>query len=1045
MSNFTRLIIGCLAFCTVATVFAQDAPNELPRLLPPPQQVQQFPDLAPEAIVPETPSVPLSASRQPTPLPNPEMLSPDVPIGPPVPSDPIAVSAYQSHTWMEQGREIWMLQGRCEIRQGGSSLTADRMVLFEQILSDDIQTHELQVYAEGNVRLQSEGQDIRQNSLEMVLQSTAGIDRQFAHQLKNQSGKNDPLYARATNTGMQSREETEPTFLQLPVLSPEQGPALGDIFPEPIVQSGRKVIISPRSLGVGFNLDSQITTNTSPPEQVLTITQGVNIVVEGIAGSQVIDLTADNIVLWTVANADGTVALEMLQQPDAPLQLYLEGNIEVRQGGNLLQATHAFYDLREDRAVLYNAELRVDLPEVEGQLRLRASRIRQMHRDAYHAQQAWVTTSEFGKPTYRLESSDIYLENRYGEQWVRPEDMIVDQRTGQVMTKPRPWLTSLNNTIKIGEVPVFVAPHLSGPAEDPNIPIRNLTIGQDGVRGFYFRTEWDISKLFGFDTPAGLDWNLDLNMYSDRGILLGTNADYRFNSFLGMPGLTRGNLEANWIHDHGDDNLGLDRRDLEPEQKDRGRFSWRHRQELGYGTTLFGEVGYLSDRNYLNQYYENEWDQQKDQETYLRLEQSIENMIWTVQGQPRVNDFEYQTEWLPRADLAVLGEPLFGTPLIWSMRSSVGYGRFHEANAPNNPNDLFSPIPYFNDAEGVVATTRHELSLPFQLGAVKVAPYVLGEAAYWEEDANGNSLDRLYGQAGIRTSISFWKVFPYVRSGLFNLNGLAHKQTVGLEYSFSDSTEDLNNVPLYNEFDDDAQERYRTRLLQNSFGGVLPGIYDPRMYAVRTGAGSHVTSPYHELVDDQQVLRLTWMHRLQTKVGPPDRLRTKDWMTLGLGLSYFPDDQDNFGEELGLLTANYKWDIGARTQLLANGQFDFFDDAPSIWDVGLLSQRSTRGSIYVGYRELKAGLIKSQTITGSVSYAMSPKWIATLGTAYDVAEGEDRGQSMTVTRAFPDFLLHVGATYDRSKNNAGFAFSIEPRLGPLSTSSTQLGSLLGIR
>ncbi|GIT27997.1 MAG: hypothetical protein Ct9H300mP1_00430 [Planctomycetaceae bacterium] len=53
--------------------------------------------------------------------------------------------------------------------------------------------------------------------------------------------------------------------------------------------------------------------------------------------------------------------------------------------------------------------------------------------------------------------------------------------------------------------------------------------------------------------------------------------------------------------------------------------SWRgpgliHRHEVPGGFTIRGEVGYLSDRNLLEQYYEEEFDEQKDQDTMLRLE-----------------------------------------------------------------------------------------------------------------------------------------------------------------------------------------------------------------------------------------------------------------------------------------------------------------------------------------------------------------------------------------------------------------------------------------
>jgi len=283
-----------------------------------------------------------------------------------------------------------------------------------------------------------------------------------------------------------------------------------------------------------------------------------------------------------------------------------------------------------------------------------------------------------------------------------------------------------------------------------------------------------------------------------------------------------------------------------------------------------------------------------------------------------------------------------------------------------------------------------------------------------------------------------WRVFPYVRSRAFNLNGLAHKMTFELDYSFTDSTQPLSAIPQWNEFDDNAQERFRNRFVTNTFNGTLPDTFDPRFYAVRTGAAHYVTSPYHEMVDDQQVARFAIRQRLQTKEGPPDRMRIKDWMTLDLEAAFFPDaDRDNFGEDFGLLGGRYRWNVGSRTSILANAYYDLFDDAQQLWNIGVLSQRTRRGSIYLGLRQVKGASLDSQIATASYTYQMSPKWLSTAGTAYDFGDGRNIGQSITFTRVGADFLIHFGANYDQSKGNAGIAFAIEPRfLGSKSSPAT---------
>src|SRR5262249_25165641 len=138
------------------------------------------------------------------------------------------------------------------------------------------------------------------------------------------------------------------------------------------------------------------------------------------------------------------------------------------------------------------------------------------------------------------------------------------------------------------------------------------------------------------------------------------------------------------------------------------------------------------------------------------------------------------------------------------------------------------------------------------------------------------SLNRLYGSLGARASIEFWKTFPEVHSENFNLNGLAHKMVFDADYSFSSSNQPLNLIPQYNEFDDTSQDQFRRGLLVNTYGGILPPQFDPRFFAVRSGAGSSATAPYNELVDNMNVLRLGWRNRLQTKVGPINAPRIKN-------------------------------------------------------------------------------------------------------------------------------------------------------------------------
>ncbi|MDA0285122.1 MAG: hypothetical protein O3B86_17370, partial [Planctomycetota bacterium] len=810
--------------------------------------------------------------------------------------------------------------------------------------------------------------------------------------------------------------------------------------------------------GQPFSVKSERSTDTTPAQQIAIFTGGIKLNVDapspdGTPDPKAIELAADNIVIWTEATelTDLTSGNEKIQARDRPLQIYLEGNIVIRQQDKTLRADRAYYDVRNDRALLLDAELSVYIPQAQSRLRVRANRIRQLTEGAFHAQQAWMSGSYFGKPGYRLETSDVFLEPRVTNPWVHAQGGRIDPVTGQVDDGEVNWVTTLNNRFVIGDAPVFFAPYLSGPAEDPQLPIKKLAMQSDNVFGQQIRTAWNPFQLFGKDSPEELSTSLLLDWYSKRGPGGGLEGAYDGEGLLGLEGQYRGDFHGYFVNDSGRDKLGDGRNNLDVPDNNRGRLRLQHRHDLPFNLSLFGEVGYLSDRNFLEQWYESEFDQGKDNDTRLSLEQKYENLAWSILAQPQVNDFENTTEWYPKGDLYALAEPILGSPVTWTMHSSAGYAQLNAAVAPTDPADTFTPLPYFGNVSGEVVMTRHELTLPFSFGPFIVAPFVMGEFAHWGEDLTGSSLNRLVGSGGIRSSLTMSRAFPYVQSRIFNLNGLAHRMVFDMEYSYTNSSDDFTSIAQYNALDDNAQERFRQRFVSNTFGGTLPTAFDARRYAIRSGAGSLVTSPWHELVDDLHVLRAGWHHRLQTKVGPPEQQRIRDWMTLDLEASWFPNagqhspaGQD-FAEDFGLYSARYSWLLSERTALLAGALYDTFSGGQQLWNAGLLSQRSARGSVYAGVRQVKGQGVDSQIATGSMSYLFSEKWAGTASTAYDLQEGKNRGQSLSLTRIGADFLFHFGFSFDQSKDSVGLAIALEPRFGPRTPYSSQMDNLLQVQ
>lgn len=965
----------------------------------------------------------------------------------------VEISADWSQEWHEENGTIALFRGQCRVVQGSSTYTADSMVIWAHEADESPGVIErLTIYLEGDVRIEEPSSSRTDQSSWLEIDATRGITLSVRGRATDKPGRDDPLFKRAVQR-KQGPTRTKLRQTQLTVPAPEGQEPAWRAVPVQNPMGLRRIRVSPRSFGSPYNISSQLSTDSTPPEQVTLITGGVNILVEPVELENgfnigVVDLSADRVVIFT---EDFTT--DKMQRREMSYQVYLEGNIVIRQRDNVrridnvIRASRAFYDASDDRALILDAELETYISQIDSRIRLRADQIRQNSMKNYHAQNAWVTTSQYGMPGYRVQASDIFVENR-DSGFLDNSPPQVDPRTGALVPEDHYWITALNTQFLVDQFPIFTAPQISVPAEDisTSTPLVGGGVGFDRVFGTQIRTSWDVFSLLGINKPQNPDTTLIFNAdyLSDRGPAAGLKGGYRGTDISGNP--YAGSAFGYYVNDNGLDNLGFGRRALVPATVNRYIFQWEHRYDLASsGTSIFGEISDISDRNIREQYRQIDFQKQKDLETKVQLNQQLgDNAAVTAIARPQLNDFENNVQWLPRGDLYFLGEPLLGSLLNYSSHSSAGYGISNLAAPPTDPQDIATPLPWMINGQGLVAQTRHEIELPFSLGWFKLAPFVMGEAAYWGDSFSGDSVNRLYGRAGLRGSISFQRVIPLVQSDIFNLNGLAHKSYIAAEYGIAGSTQQLNNIAQWNEFDDNAQERFRMRFVQNDFNGFLPPQFDPRFYAVRQGAGTSVTAPYNELVADQQVLRLNWNQRLQTKVGPPEHQRIKDWMTLDLGASVFPDaNRDNFGQTFGLFSSRYAWHVGDRTSIVASSMYDFFQNGQQLWSVGVISQRSLRGSVYFGVRQVKGGTLDSQIATATYSYVMSPKWISTATTAYDLGEGMSRGQGFTLTRVGEWFLVHMGANIDVSKNNVGVGLSFEPRLGGINgVSSTQLGSLL---
>src|SRR4029079_12115754 len=183
-------------------------------------------------------------------------------------------------------------------------------------------------------------------------------------------------------------------------------------------------------------------------------------------------------------------------------------------------------------------------------------------------------------------------------------------------------------------------------------------------------TTWDMFDILALRPPPGHKWRLDADFLSNRGPALG--ADYIYNFASSELGLAPANglIKLYGIKDHGTDILGGNR-GVEPVHPDfRGRATWRHQQEIMSGLYFQGQLAYLSDKNFLEQFYKQEFDLGPNHETFAYLTWQQRTFGATVLAEQRFGrEWVTETNWLPRVDAHVIGQTFLDDLFVYSARA----------------------------------------------------------------------------------------------------------------------------------------------------------------------------------------------------------------------------------------------------------------------------------------------------------------------------------------------------------------------------------------
>lgn len=657
--------------------------------------------------------------------------------------------------------------------------------------------------------------------------------------------------------------------------------------------------------------------------------------------------------------------------------VYLEGDIVMTLGERTIRASRLYYDLLKDRAVILDAVLRTHVEERGVPVYIRAERVRQLSSRQYVAEHPIITTSEFHSPHYHIGATNIELE---------------DKTETQLAGLQKGTYEMTHTTFNVKGVPVLYWPYTRGTLKEGESPLRTMRTGYSDDFGFEMETSWHLFDVLGLETPPGFDARLQLDYFSERGPGVGVNMDYERDRYFGE-------FLSYYIHDTGDDNLGGRFRDEEPDTENRGRLTFRHRQYLPSDWQLTLEASYLSDENFLEEYFESEFDTGKAQETLFYLKKQRDNWAFTLQGQWRINDFLTQTERLPEATFRLYGESLGGVATLFS-ENRAGLVRFREADQEFDDflrtlMDLDVPVPGMRTGSSGTtarADSRQELDVPLTLGPVKLVPFGSVRGTAWDDSPEDGGLTRFFGGGGIRGGMYLWRVYD-VESALLDIHGVRHIIQPEIIAWGAGSTRDPNDLYIFDE-------------------GV-------------------------EFINDADGASVAVNQRWQTKRGGPGRERITDVFTLDLEAGFFNDPSDfwltdgftSYSRPENSITRNYlsgrfAWRISDTTSLLSEANFDLNDGTLGVYNLSYVAERTPRLSYLVGYRYINE--TESSLLGAGVNYKLTEKHSIAVREVFDLDRGETEEFSVALIRRLPRWFVGLAFDLDEVEDDFGVSLSVWP-------------------
>lgn len=679
--------------------------------------------------------------------------------------------------------------------------------------------------------------------------------------------------------------------------------------------------------------------------------------------------------------------------------IYLEGNVTVSaEGGDYaVRAPRVYYDFRTNQALMVDAVLRSAGLLDRSPVHARAAEMRQLAANQWEARRAQVSVSEFATPHLSVGADRVLIEQRPSPEQTRARATHIE---------------SEGNTLRLGGAPILAWPKFSGTIDD--LPLRHFRLGTQANDGLRVETGWDPFALLGVQRPESIgDAELRFDLFTARGAAVGLSGD--FDGSFG-----RGVVDLYGLFDDGTDRTssGLE---VTHSNDFRGVALFDHQLDLGRHWTMQSQLSIISDASFITTWRESDFAERREYETSVYFRRQEDNAALTALFKYDVNDFisnswllasqAYSVNKFPEVGYRRYGDRILGDRFTYSSETTASRVQMvFDPSTPMGrgvPGAAFGIGPGDSIADSLMATglhastvsrfdTRHEVSMPTQVGPVKVVPFAVARFTAYDDDFDafspGTDSSRFFGAVGVRLTTQLQRVHNEVESRLFDLHRLRHVIEPSLILWYGDASVDQASLP----------------------------VYDVAVESLADGAMA------------QLGVRNVW----QTYRGGPGRRRSVDVFTLdtrfvvGSGdtimesptaqfFAYRPE-YSQIGDHAHVEAV---WLASDTLAILGEGTYDLDSNLVARSSIGARLEHSPLTSSSIEYRRLAAADL--ELIEFGWQYRMSARYLILVRPQWDLEASDFRSFLVRVVRSFPEFDFIVQVSHDDIRDDTSIGAALQ--------------------